>query len=93
MRAYGGNKDSVRFERAVNIRASLCAICRSLQDGTDFIYSWSAVSAIMAEQSWGYTELGRPENPSNAGGNNGSVTAGSGYQSYRVDTPCLGKSI
>jgi hypothetical protein len=31
------------------------------EDGTDFIYSWSALSAIMAEQSWGYIEIGQPE--------------------------------
>ena len=61
IRAYGGNKDLVRFERAVNTGLSLARSVGEYEDGTDFIYSWSAVSAIMAEQSWGYIELGMPE--------------------------------
>jgi tetratricopeptide (TPR) repeat protein len=61
MRAYGGNKDLVRFERAVNTGLTLARLVEDFEDGTDFIYSWSAVSAIMAEQSWGYIELGMPE--------------------------------
>lgn len=61
IRAYGGNKDALRFERAVNTGLTLAKGLREYEDGTDFIYSWSAVSAIMAEQSWGYIELGMPE--------------------------------
>ncbi len=61
IRAYGGNKDAVRFERAVNTGLTLARSIGEYEDGTDFIYSWSAVSAIMAEQSWGYIELGMPE--------------------------------
>ncbi|HLG66158.1 MAG TPA: helix-turn-helix transcriptional regulator [Ktedonosporobacter sp.] len=61
IRAYGGNKDLVRFERAVNTGLTLAQSTGDYEDGTDFIYSWSAVSAIMAEQSWGYIELGMPE--------------------------------
>jgi tetratricopeptide (TPR) repeat protein len=61
IRTYGGNKDSVRFERAVNTGLTLARSVGDYEDGTDFIYSWSAVSAIMAEQSWGYIELGQPE--------------------------------
>ncbi|MFL5656279.1 MAG: hypothetical protein ACJ8CB_19120 [Ktedonobacteraceae bacterium] len=61
IRAYGGNKDAVRFERAVNTGLALARSLGEYEDGTDFIYSWSAVSAIMAEQSWGYIELGMPE--------------------------------
>jgi len=61
IRAYGGNKDPVRFERAVNTGLTLARSIGDHEDGTDFIYSWSAVSAIMAEQSWGYIELGMPE--------------------------------
>lgn len=60
IRAYGGNKDLVRFERAVNTGLNLARSVGEYEDGTDFIYSWSAVSAIMAEQSWGYIELGMP---------------------------------
>ncbi|MBE3561370.1 MAG: hypothetical protein IMW89_19440 [Ktedonobacteraceae bacterium] len=61
IRAYGGNKDLVRFERAVNTGLTLARSIGEYEDGTDFIYSWSAVSAVMAEQSWGYIELGMPE--------------------------------
>jgi transcriptional regulator with XRE-family HTH domain len=61
IRAYGGNRDSVRFERAVNTGLTLARSIGNYEDGTDFIYSWSAVSAILAEQSWGYIELGQPE--------------------------------
>src|SRR5258707_4981916 len=61
IRAYGGNKDSVRFERAVNTGLALARSIGSYEDGTGFIYSWSAVSAILAQQSWGYIELGQPE--------------------------------
>lgn len=61
IRAYGGNKDKLRFERAVNTGLTLAKGLGDYEDGTDFIYSWSAVSAIMAEQSWGYIELGMPE--------------------------------
>ena len=61
IRAYGGNKDTVRFERAVHTGLTLAKSVGTYEDGTDFIYSWSAVSAIMAEQSWGYIELRMPE--------------------------------
>ena len=61
IRAYGGQKDLVRFERAVNTGLTLARTLNDYEDGTDFIYSWSAVSAMMAEQSWGYIELGQPE--------------------------------
>ena len=61
IRAYDGNKDLLRFERAVNTGLTLARSIGDYEDGTDFIYSWSAVSAIMAEQSWGYIELGQPE--------------------------------
>jgi|SRR5579859_2163191 len=61
IRTYGGNKDALRFERAVNTGLTLAKGLGDYEDGTDFIYSWSAVSAIMAEQSWGYIELGMPK--------------------------------
>lgn len=61
IRAYGGHKDAVRFERAVATGLTLAKRLDGVEDGTDFIYSWSAVSAIMAEQSWGYIELGMPQ--------------------------------
>lgn len=61
IRAYGGNKDAVRFERAVATELTLAKGLDDIEDGIDFIYSWSAVSAIMAKQSWGYIELGMPE--------------------------------
>jgi transcriptional regulator with XRE-family HTH domain len=61
IRAYGGNKDELRFERAVNTGLTLAKDLGDYEDGTDFIYSWSAISAILAEQSWGYIELGMPK--------------------------------
>jgi tetratricopeptide (TPR) repeat protein len=61
IRAYGGNKEVLRFERTVNTGLTLAKGLSKDDDGTDFIYSWSAISAIMAEQSWGYIELGMPE--------------------------------
>ncbi len=61
IRAYGGDKDELRFERAVNTGLTLAKGLGDYEDGTDFIYSWSAISAIMAEQSWGYIELGMPK--------------------------------
>jgi transcriptional regulator with XRE-family HTH domain len=61
IRTYGGHKDALRFERAVNTGLTLAKGLGDYENGTDFIYSWSAVSAIMAEQSWGYIELGMPE--------------------------------
>lgn len=51
----------MRFERAVNTGLILARSLGNHEDGTDFIYSWSALSAIMAEQSWGYIEVGQPE--------------------------------
>lgn len=62
IRVYGSNGDKVRFERAVNTGLTLTrSLSGAYEDGEDFIYSWSPVSAIMAEQSWGYIELGMPE--------------------------------
>ncbi|MBV9228373.1 MAG: helix-turn-helix transcriptional regulator [Chloroflexi bacterium] len=62
IRVYASNGDLLRFERAVHTGLT---IARSLpgtyEDGTDFVYSWSPVSAILAEQSWGYISLGQPE--------------------------------
>jgi transcriptional regulator with XRE-family HTH domain len=62
IRVYASSGDLLRFERAVNTGLT---IARSLpgmyEDGTDFVYSWSPVSAILAEQSWGYISLGQPE--------------------------------
>jgi hypothetical protein len=51
----------LRFERAASTGLALAHSLGEYEDGTDFIYSWSAISAIMAEQSWGYLELGMPE--------------------------------
>lgn len=51
----------MRFERAVATGLTLAKGLDDIKDSTDFIYSWSAVSAIMAEQSWGYIELGMPQ--------------------------------
>jgi transcriptional regulator with XRE-family HTH domain len=61
-RSYGGAGDALRFERAIQTGLSLA---RSLhpedEDGSDFVYSWSAVSAMLAEQSWGYLVLNQPQ--------------------------------
>src|SRR5262249_25173393 len=59
IRVYGSSGDLVRFERAVQTGLMLAhSLPGTYQDGDDSIYSWSPVSAILAEQSWGYLELG-----------------------------------
>ncbi|HEY1348688.1 MAG TPA: helix-turn-helix transcriptional regulator [Ktedonobacteraceae bacterium] len=63
IRVYGGNQDEIRFERAVETGLTLAKSLEpgTYEDGTDFVYSWSPTSAILAEQSWGYLEIGSPE--------------------------------
>lgn len=63
IRVYGGNRDALRFERAVETGLTLAKSLEpgTYEDGTDFVYSWSPTSAILAEQSWGYLEIGEPE--------------------------------
>jgi len=62
IRVYGSSGDHLRFERAVNTGLMFArSLPGTYEDGTDFVYSWSPVSAIMAEQSWGYIESGQPE--------------------------------
>jgi tetratricopeptide (TPR) repeat protein len=63
IRVYGGNRDALRFERAVETGLTLAKSLEpgTYEDGTDFVYSWSPTSAILAEQSWGYLEIGAPE--------------------------------
>lgn len=60
-RGYASIGDNLRFERAVNTALSTASSLKETdRDGSDFVYSWSAISAILAERSWGYLELGEP---------------------------------
>jgi len=62
IRGYAGNRDALRFERAVTTALTLATSLSGLdEERMDFVYSWSPVSSILAEQSWGYLELGQPE--------------------------------
>jgi tetratricopeptide (TPR) repeat protein len=62
IRCYGGNGDVVRFERAVQTGLHIAqSLPRAYEDGTDFVYSWSPVSSILAEKSWGYLNIQQPQ--------------------------------
>jgi tetratricopeptide (TPR) repeat protein len=61
IRGYAGSRDALRFERAVATGLTLARSLPAMEDGTDFVYSWSPVSSILAEQSGGYLELGQPK--------------------------------
>lgn len=62
IRVYASSGDTLRFERAVTTGLTLArSLPGNKEDGTDFVYSWSPMSAMLAEQSWGYLELGLPE--------------------------------
>lgn len=56
-RCYGSIQDADRFERAINTARNLAP--PNYGDGTDFIYH--PKSGILAEQSHGYLDLGKPE--------------------------------
>ncbi len=61
-RGYAGAGDVLRFERAINTGLTIASsLDGAEEDGTDFVYAWSPVSAMLAEQSWGYLELGEPK--------------------------------
>jgi tetratricopeptide (TPR) repeat protein len=61
-RVYASAGDEYRFERAVNTGLT---IARSLKpealNSNDYVYSWSPVSSMLAEQSWGYLNIDKPE--------------------------------
>ena len=61
IRLYASNGDLLRFERAVSTGLTLAKSLEGhYEDGTDFVYSWSPVSSVLAEQSWGYLALRKP---------------------------------
>ncbi|HVB25984.1 MAG TPA: helix-turn-helix transcriptional regulator [Ktedonobacteraceae bacterium] len=56
-RMYGTTGDDYHFERAINTALALAP--DSYGDGTDFVYH--RLSGILAEKSYGFLDLGRPE--------------------------------
>jgi transcriptional regulator with XRE-family HTH domain len=56
-RVYGSMGDASRFERAIETALTLAP--GSYGDGTDFVYH--CPSGILAEKSYGFLDLGRPE--------------------------------
>jgi tetratricopeptide (TPR) repeat protein len=56
-RMYGSAGDDYRFEGAINTALNLAPA--SYGDGTDFVYH--RLSGILAEKSYGFLDLGRPE--------------------------------
>ena len=62
IRVYASAGNALRFERAVNTGLTIAhSFNGAFVDATDFIYSWSPISALLAEQSWGYLAIGKPE--------------------------------
>lgn len=63
IRVYGGHRDALRFERAIQTGLTLASALEhgSYEDGTDFVYSWNPMSSMLAEQSWGYLQLNQPQ--------------------------------
>ena len=60
-RGYASAGDALRFERAINTGLTIASsLDEAEEDGADFVYAWSPVSAMLAEQSWGYLALGEP---------------------------------
>jgi transcriptional regulator with XRE-family HTH domain len=59
-RAYAGNKDAKRFERAIDTAQAIATNLGSRYgDGTDYVYH--TMSGILAERSYGYLEIGEPQ--------------------------------
>jgi tetratricopeptide (TPR) repeat protein len=59
-RVYASVGDSVRFERAIHTARTMAGgLDGSYGNGTDFVFG--RVSSILAEQSYGYLELGEPQ--------------------------------
>jgi tetratricopeptide (TPR) repeat protein len=56
-RMYGSAGDDYRFEKALNTALNLAP--DSYGDGTDFVFH--RLSGILAEKSYGFLDLGRPE--------------------------------
>jgi tetratricopeptide (TPR) repeat protein len=56
-RMYGTTGDEYHFEQAINTALNLAP--DSYGDGTDFVYH--RLSGILAEKSYGFLDLGRPE--------------------------------
>ncbi|MBE3561133.1 MAG: helix-turn-helix transcriptional regulator [Ktedonobacteraceae bacterium] len=56
-RMYGSIGDDYRFEQAIDTALNLAP--QSYGDGTDFVYH--RLSNILAEKSYGFLDLGRPE--------------------------------
>ena len=61
-RVYASDSDTLRFERAITTGLTLARTLPepSGEEENDFVYSWAPVSAMLAEQSWGYVKLRQP---------------------------------
>ncbi|MBV9020501.1 MAG: helix-turn-helix transcriptional regulator [Ktedonobacteraceae bacterium] len=60
-RVYASAGNTLRFERAVNTGLTIASSLNGNDEGkTDFVYSWSPISALLAERSWGYLAVGEP---------------------------------
>jgi tetratricopeptide (TPR) repeat protein len=61
-RVHASAGDTLRFERAVSTGLTVASSLNgNYEDSADFVYSWSPISALLAEQSWGYLEIGEPK--------------------------------
>jgi transcriptional regulator with XRE-family HTH domain len=59
-RAYAGNGDASRFQRTIDTAQRFATnLGRNYGDGTDLVYH--RLSGILAERSYGYLEIQRPE--------------------------------
>lgn len=58
-RVYASQGDALRFERAISTGLTVASLLSEQNEDEDFVYSWSPFSAILAEQSWGYLNLGQ----------------------------------
>ncbi len=59
-RVYASAGESRRFERTIETGLTIAHGLNSYPDSTDFVYSWSPISALLAEKSWGYLNIGQP---------------------------------
>jgi tetratricopeptide (TPR) repeat protein len=60
-RVYASAGDARRFERTIETGLTIAHHLGSYPDGTDFVYSWSPISSILAEKSWGYLNIRQPK--------------------------------
>ncbi len=59
-RVYASQGDALHFERAISTGLTVASTLSEQHEDKDFVYSWSPLSAILAEQSWGYLNIRQP---------------------------------